>query len=207
MSKSRGAIRDQYHEQARYVVSRCLESGMACVATGCPLLHAFMVILQRSPLQVWTLHLVRIRMSEVYLLCSFSLKRIGVNQSALVDILSCSRSVDSMPVPVSTTNPDGKGNSVHRNASLPSTGSLFSRLNANSAETAMQDKQREQETHWKDRNRSQNNSSVSLKSMSNCEYSIVCQHLQFQYTGGDGLPLPGTMLKLPTRQPTFNYMQ
>ena len=102
-----------------------------------------------------------------------------------------------MPVPVTASNPDGKGLVTHKNQALPSKGSLFSRLGADSATRAMEDKQKEQATHWKDRRAAANGdgaadtASAPDASANGSAPAIVVDNLEFRYTGDDGAPLPG----------------
>ena len=96
-----------------------------------------------------------------------------------------------MPVPVAATNPDGKGLSVHKNSSLPSTGSLFSRLGADSATKAMDEKMVEQSVDRKDRRTAQSASNGATHTTSSSEPAIVCRELQFRYVGDDGMPIAG----------------
>jgi hypothetical protein len=93
-----------------------------------------------------------------------------------------------MPVPVTTTHPMGKGLACHR--TLPSTGSMFSKLDADSATTAMEEKRIEQSVDWSERRAG--NAPSSTPAVSKSEHAIVCKNLEFDYFGEDGLPLPGT---------------
>lgn len=102
-----------------------------------------------------------------------------------------------MPVPVTTSNPDGKGLTTHKNQALPSKGSLFSRLGADSATRAMEDKQKEQAVHWKERRAAANGdtpgetATVPDAAANGSAPAIVVDNLEFKYTGDDGAPLPG----------------
>ena len=108
----------------------------------------------------------------------------------------------AMPVPVSASNPDGKGLSVHQNTSLPSAGGLFSRLGAASATDALESKKHEQAVDREQRTATarQANGHTAPDSTTSPESSgpsIVCQGLQFRYNGDDGLPIPGAFLRTP----------
>ena len=104
-----------------------------------------------------------------------------------------------MPVPVTATNPNGKGLACHQNATLPSGGDIFSRLGAASAVSAMEDKKREQTRSWQERRAdalasAQAAAPASATAAPEVEFSIQCDHLQFHYVGDDGAPLPGAVL-------------
>lgn len=104
-----------------------------------------------------------------------------------------------MPVPVASTHAEGKGLSAHQNRDLPSTGSLFSRLNAESANRAMDSKQAEQAVPWKDR-QAPKHASTSDRDVD--AYTgdtpasgpaVVCRRLKFHYVGDNGLAAPGAL--------------
>jgi hypothetical protein len=108
------------------------------------------------------------------------------------------RHKDTMPVPVSSTNPNGKGLSTHQHTALPSTGGLFSRLGASSATDALEDKKLEQSVDRKDRTATAQQSAANAADAARPlaqtdEPAIVCRGLQFNYTGDDGLPIPGVL--------------
>lgn len=97
-----------------------------------------------------------------------------------------------MPVPVSTTNPESKGLSVHQNRELPSAGGLFAKLGTHSAEAGLAAKQAEHAQG--DRKQSSNGVRAAASKdelLKNFEYSVEVNNLEFKYIGDDGLPLPG----------------
>ena len=96
-----------------------------------------------------------------------------------------------MPVPVSTTNPGGKGTDAAKNTSLPSKGSLFSKLGAASADAAMQDKKIAMAQDKPARRPDANGATDLANAPQHDGPSVVCKSLKFHYTGDDGLPMPG----------------
>lgn len=76
---------------------------------------------------------------------------------------------------------------------------MFSKLDEDSATTAMEEKRIEQSVDWKERQ------AVALKdgragsetssrpAISTSENAIVCNDLEFHFVGDDGLRLPGTL--------------
>lgn len=96
-----------------------------------------------------------------------------------------------MPVPVSATNPGGKGLQAATHSDLPSKGSLFSRLGADTADAAMEDKKQAMAVDKPARRANQNGATQLAEAPSNGGPSIVCDRLQFRYVGDDGLPIPG----------------
>lgn len=94
-----------------------------------------------------------------------------------------------MPVPVTSTNPQGKGLACHQNKSLPSAGSLFSRLGAESAEKALEDKKND--VLPRQTGAAQAARSVDTSARPTCEHAVECNNLVFRYTGPDGLPMAG----------------
>ena len=98
-----------------------------------------------------------------------------------------------MPVPVTVTNPDGKGTRAHQNRSLPSTGGLFSNLGTASAEAGLKAQQAVQAQK----------ASVDTKPSTGFvpegnkpdtdaeEISVEVRSLEFKWTGDDGLPMSG----------------
>lgn len=96
-----------------------------------------------------------------------------------------------MPVPVSATNPDGKGLSAATHSNLPSKGSLFSRLGADSANAAMEDKKQAMAVDKPARRTNANGATQLADAPEHAGPSIVCDGLQFRYVGDDGLPIAG----------------
>jgi hypothetical protein len=97
-----------------------------------------------------------------------------------------------MPVPVSVSNPNGKGTKVSLHQSLPSSGGLFANLGVHSVQEGLAGQQAAQARLASQAGRPANpragdGSKVSMS----CEHSVVCDGLEFRYIGEDGLPLPG----------------
>lgn len=101
-----------------------------------------------------------------------------------------------MPVPVTISNPNGRGQACYQNTALPSAGSLFSRLGADSAQKALEDKKNE--VLPRQVGATQAKCSVDTTARPTCEHAVEVNSLTFRYTGPDGLPVSGAMLSMAT---------
>jgi hypothetical protein len=100
-----------------------------------------------------------------------------------------------MPVPVTLTNPEGKGLTVHKHAALPSSGSLFAKLGVKSVEKVVVDKDRATHNGAQDQEPTRMHP-VSDKASRSAESDvpdISVSRLHFNYVGDDGMPLPGEL--------------
>jgi hypothetical protein len=112
------------------------------------------------------------------------------------DVTETARTFKSkMPVPVTTTNPDGKGLVVHTHVALPTTGSLFARLGAPKMGSDADDDRRAPAMHNRTDDEEQILDSVSTSAGSK-EPTILVSQLRFSYIGEDGMPLPGVLALL-----------
>lgn len=97
-----------------------------------------------------------------------------------------------MPVPVTVSNPNGKGSQTHIHKSLP-TGKrdLFANLGVHSVEAGLAGQQATQAEQARNARRANAGAGENGNVSASCEHSVECSGLEFRYIGEDGMPLPG----------------